>query len=118
MEEVVVPVITIKLKKQADVTVKLLKADAIYCDRHSGTTLHLYISDVENTSGVSLKIEGKPYTATREDQTHYAVPLRDVKRAKKNIVATVYDGDDLIGTLNFDVKGKMATINNDFDDLF
>lgn len=118
LEEVVVPVITIKLKKQADVTVKLLKADAIYCDRHSGTTLHLYISDVENTSGVSLKIEGKPYTATREDQTHYAVSLRDVKRAKKNIVATVYDGDDLIGTLNFDVKGKMATINNDFDDLF
>ena len=40
-----------------------------------------------------------------------------MRRAKKNVSATVYDGYDLIGTVQFDIKGKIATLNNDFDDL-
>lgn len=118
LEEVVVPVITFSLKKQYDLVIKLLGADSIYCDRHLGTTIPLYISDVENNGNVSVVIDGKRYIAECSDTTHYAVPLRDIKRAKKNVSANIYDGDDLIGTVNFDIKGKMATVNNDFDDLF
>lgn len=118
LEEVVVPVIRLSLRKQDDVVIKLLNADAIYCERHSGTLIEFYISDVENKNNIALVIAGKRYVAVPFDSTHYSVTLNDIKRAKKNIVAEIYDGDNLIGSVKFDIKGKAATLNTDFDDLF
>ncbi len=118
LEEVVVPIITLSLKKQQDLVIQLLDADSIYCDRRTGTTIHLYISDVENVKNVSVVIGENRYIATGSDKTHYDVQLVDMRRAKKNTAAAVYDGDDLIGNICFDIKGKTAVISNDFDDLF
>lgn len=118
LEEVIVPIITLSLKKQCDLIIKLLNADAVYCDRRLGTTIQLYISDVDNTQSVSVVIDEKRYAAKDSDKTHYEVNLYDMRRAKKNVSAAIYDGDDLIGTVHFDIKGKMATVSNDFDDLF
>lgn len=118
LEEVIVPIITLSLKKQCDLIIKLLNADAVYCDRRLGTTIQLYISDVDNTQSVSVVIDEKRYAAKGSDKTHYEVNLYDMRRAKKNVSAAIYDGDDLIGTVHFDIKGKMATVSNDFDDLF
>ena len=106
LEEVVVPVIRLSLRKQDDVVIKLLNADAIYCERHSGTLIEFYISDVENKNNIALVIAGKRYVAVPFDSTHYSVTLNDIKRAKKNIVAEIYDGDNLIGSVKFDIKGK------------
>lgn len=117
LEEVVVPIITLSLKKQSDLVIKLLNADSAYCDRHQGCVLKLYISDVETPQHVSVVIDEKRYVATGSDKNHYEAKLHDMRRAKKNVSATVYDGDDRIGTVRFDIKGKMATLNNDFDDL-
>ena len=118
LEEVIVPIITLSLKKQCNLIIKLLNADAVYCDRRLGTTIQLYISDVDNTQSVSVVIDEKRYAAKGSDKAHYEVNLYDMKRAKKNVSAAIYDGDDLIGTVHFDIKGKMATVSNDFDDLF
>lgn len=118
LEEVVVPIITLSLKKHTELVIQLIEPDEVYCDRHAGTTIHLYISDVEHSQNVSVLIGEKRYVATCIDKTHYDVLMADVKRAKKNISASVYDGDDVIGTVTFDIKGKMAAVNNDFDDLF
>ncbi|MDO4394310.1 MAG: BREX-4 system phosphatase PglZ [Bacillota bacterium] len=118
LEEVIVPIITLSLKKQCDLIIKLINADAVYCDRRLGTTIQLYISDADNTQSISVVIDEKRYAAKGSDKTHYEVNLYDMRRAKKNISAAVYDGDDLIGTVHFDIKGKMATVSNDFDDLF
>ena len=118
LEEVIVPIITLSLKKQCDLIIELLNADAIYCDRRLGTTIQLYISDADNTQSISVVIDEKRYAAKGSDKTHYEVNLYDMRRAKKNVSAAIYDGDDLIGTVHFDIKGKMATVNNDFDDLF
>ena len=118
LEEVIVPIITLSLKKQYDLIIKLLNAGAVYCDRRLGTTIQLYISDVDNTQSVSVVIDEKRYAAKGSDKTHYEVNLYDMRRAKKNVSAAIYDGDDLIGTVHFDIKGKMATLSNDFDDLF
>ena len=118
LEEVVVPVIRLSLRKQDDVVIKLLNADAIYCERHSGTLIEFYISDVENKNNIALVIAGKRYVAVPFDSTHYSVTLNDIKRAKKNIVAEIYDGDNLIGSVKFDIKGKAGSLNTDFDDLF
>lgn len=118
LEEVIVPIITLSLKKQCDLIIELLNADEVYCDRRLGTTIQLYISGADNTQSISVVIDEKRYAAKGSDKTHYEVNLYDMRRAKKNVSAAIYDGDDLIGTVHFDIKGKMATVNNDFDDLF
>ena len=118
LEEVIVPIITLSLKKQCDLIIELLNADEVYCDRRLGTTIQLYISDADNTQSISVVIDEKRYAAKGSDKTHYEVNLYDMRRAKKNVSAAIYDGDDLIGSVHFDIKGKMATVNNDFDDLF
>ena len=106
------------MKKQSDQIIKLINADSITSDRHAGTTITLYISDVENRNGISIVIGDKSYSAICKDATHYIVLLDDYKRAKKDVFATIYDGDNLIGDVVFEIKGRTATIKNDFDDLF
>lgn len=118
LEEVLVPVITLTLKKQSDQIIKLLDPDSIQSDRHAGTTINLYISDVEHSGDVRIVIADKSYAATSKDATHYSVLLDDYKRAKKNVSASIYDGEDPIGNINFEIKGRTATVKNDFDDLF
>ena len=118
LEEVLVPVITLTLKKQADQIIKVLNPEDIRSDRHNGTTINLYISDVEHKNGISAVIAGTPYPAVCNDATHYTIVLSDYKRAAKNVVASIYDGEDLIGSVSFEIKGRTATVKNDFDDLF
>lgn len=64
--------------------IKLLNADAVYCDRRLGTTIQLYISDVDNTQSVSVVIDEKRYAAKGSDNSHYEVNLYDMRRAKKD----------------------------------
>lgn len=118
LEEVLVPIITLTLRKQSDLVIKLLGEDKIYADRHAGTEITLYISDVENTENVSIIIGENRYCAVCKDSTHFIVALEDIKRAKCNISASIFDGDDLIGNIKFDIKSKTATVKSDFDDLF
>lgn len=117
LEEVVVPVITLTLKKQSIQTITVLNADSIMSDRHVGTRVGLYISDVEHQNNVVLVIGDKSYPVERIDDSHFSVLLYDQKRAKKAISATIFDGEDLIGNIEFDIKGRTATMNDDFEDL-
>lgn len=116
LEEIVVPVITLTLKKQAGVQIALLHPDNIIADRHNGVTLSMYISDVEAPDNVRIIVDDKPYPGKTEDGTHFVFELKDIKRAKsKPFNANVFDASDLIGTISFKVKGKTATVNDDFD---
>jgi hypothetical protein len=116
LEEIVVPVITLTLKKQAGVQITVIHPDDITADRHDGVTLNLYISDVESVDNINLVIEDKPCQGESEDGTHYTFRLKDIKRAKtKPYTADVFDGSDLIGSVSFKVKGKTATVKDDFD---
>ena len=62
-------------------------------------------------------IEGNKYKAIAKDGKHFAVWLSDIKRQKK-CVAELFDGADLIGSIDLDIRGKTATVNSDFDDMF
>lgn len=116
LEEIVIPVITLTLKKQTGVQIKVLNSDEIVADRHDGVTLSLYVSDVESQDNVTLVIENKQYKGTSVDGTHYTFALKEIKRAKmKPYTADVFDGSDLIGSISFKVKGKTATVKDDFD---
>lgn len=117
LEEVVVPVITLTLRKQTSLELKVLQENEIYADRHDGTEIMLYISEVENTQNVSIVIETNRYKAVKKDATHYAVQMKDIRRSKKDVSAAVFDGDDLLGGIIFSIRGKAATVKNDFDDM-
>lgn len=116
LEEIIVPVITLTLKKQTSVQINVMHPDDITADRREGVTLCLYISDVDSKDDISLIIEDKRYNGTSDDGTHYTFALKDIKRAKqKPYAADIFDGSDLIGSISFKVKGKAATIRDDFD---
>lgn len=117
LEEVVIPVITLRLKKETQIDIRVLNQHSLQANRHDGTMVELYISDIENKNAVSVIIEGNKYIAEVKDKTHYLVLLSDIKRQKK-CNAEVYDGSDLIGTIELDIKGKTASVNSDFDNLF
>ena len=117
LEEVVVPIITLTLRKQTSLVLKVLRKNEIYADRHDGTEIMLYISEVENTQNVSIVIETNRYKAVKKDAKHYMVQMKDIRRSKKDVSAAVFDGDDLLGVINFSIRGKTATVKNDFDDL-
>lgn len=117
LEEIVVPVITLSLKRNSDVDIRLLNAEKITADRHDGTYIEIYISYVEQKENVTIVIDGNKYKAIAKDEKHFAVWLSDIKRQKK-CVAELFDGADLIGSINLDIKGKTATVNSDFDDMF
>lgn len=117
LEEIVVPIITLKLKREVDVKIKLLNAAKLQADRKLGTTVPLYISYVENISNVSLVVNGRKYQASCDDSTHYTIVLHDIRRAKK-CSADIYDGDDLIGSITLDIKGKYGSVNEEFDAEF
>lgn len=115
LEEVVVPVITLQLKKQGGVEIRVL--NNLQADRKAGTLVSLYISDVERTDNVSIVINGTKYKAKCDDPSHYQLHLHDVKRTK-TCAADVYDGDDLIGSIHLNIKGKSGSVNVGFDSEF
>ena len=109
-------VITLTLKNQAGVQITIVHPDDIITDRRDGVALNLYISDVESPDNISLVIEDKIYKGKSEDGTHYTFALKDIKRAKaKPYTVDVFDGSDLIGSVSFRVRGKTATVKDDFD---
>ena len=119
LEEIVVPVITLTLRKSVGVKINVMNPDNILADRRNGTDITVYISDVDSPNDVHLLIDEKRYDAKLVDDTHFAFNLGDIKRAKvKPYVADVYDGNNFIGEIFFKVKGKTATIKDDFDNLF
>lgn len=113
LEEVVIPIIELRLKK-VNVVVKLVKDD-VTVDFRAGTAITLFINTPLND--VSLVLNGKHYIALPTDENHYEVTLPDVKRAG-DYPAAVYSGDDLIGQVLIKALGKSGKSNDDFDNLF
>ena len=122
LEEIVVPVITLTLKKQTNVQITVLYPDNIIADRHNGVTLTLYISDVESPDSVRIVVDDKTYQGKTENGTHFVFELHDIKRAKtKPFSADVFDASDLIGTISlfigviFAIYGGFQLTNSVFE---
>ena len=117
LEEVLVPIITLKLKKQDAVDIRVLNGDNIQADRKKGTTVQIYISDVDNPKNISIVIGNIKYKAVGDDSTHYTILLEDIKRSK-TCKADVYDGNNLLGNVEFKIKGKSGNVDSGFDSEF
>lgn len=117
LEEIIVPIITLKLKTDTVIDIRVINTDTLIADRHKGTTVELYISDIENQNNVSVVIEGVKYKAIVKDKKHYTIVATEIKRQKECSVE-VFDGNSLIGKVELKIKGRTASVNSDFDDLF
>ena len=114
LEEIIVPVITLTLKRPGEVNIVVINKDDIVLNKHIAT-VELYVSEVQNGK-LSVVCNGTRYYASAKDSTHYSVVMDDIKRAK-TYQADVFDGDDLIGHITLPIKGKTGT-SSGFDDLF
>lgn len=79
--------------------------------------MEVYISSVMNQNNLRLIVKDCSYRAIMKDATHYKFQLSNIKRSG-TYAAELFDGDNLIGSLEIRVKGKAGNIKSDFDDLF
>jgi len=114
LEEVIVPVIELTL---ADNSIQIALADTnIISDFKVGALLCLYVNK-SISQALMVHVEGESFVASKVDDNHYKVQVAVMKRAKKYPV-DVYVGENLITRFDVTTKGKSASVNSDFDDLF
>ena len=117
LEEVVIPIITLSLAKQSDVSVTVLEAEKITVDRKKGITFTIYISDVEFANDVKVKRNGTTYPGASTDGKHFKFEVSDIKRSGK-YEFDLLDGSNLITKITINAKGAVGSANSGFDDLF
>lgn len=114
LEEVVVPVIELTL---ADSSMQVALSDKnIVSDYKDGASILLYVNKPIKQV-ISLVVEGERYFGEKVDENHYRINVANMKRAK-TYSADVYVGESLITRIDITTKGKSASVNSDFDDLF
>ena len=114
LEEVVVPVIELTL---ADPSIQIALADKnIVSDFKEGASILLYVNK-PTKQAISLQVEGERYFGEMVDDNHYRIHVANMKRAK-TYSADAYIGESLITRIDITTKGKSASVNSDFDDLF
>jgi hypothetical protein len=113
LEEVVVPIIELKLKTD-NIIVKLID-DIVTVDFKAGAEITLFFNAPVND--VSVIINKKRYSGIEIDNQHFKIKLPDTKRAGE-FEAEVYFSDNLIDTVRIKAQGKSGKINESFDDLF
>ncbi len=114
LEEVIVPVIELSL---LDNTIRIELADSnVVSDFGDGADLYIYVNK-SLSQELSVHVGGEVSQAVKMDENHYKVHVSKMKRAKTYAV-DIYVGENLITGLDVTTKGKSASINSDFDDLF
>jgi hypothetical protein len=113
LEEVVVPVIELRLK-DGNIYVEFVETTIT---ANMWTVAQLTVFSQSKLEKVSLVVEKKRYEAVKVDDNHHSVVLEDIKRAK-DYDADVYEGDNLVGRLKFTVQTGSGKKNDAFDDLF
>lgn len=115
LEEAVVPVITLTLRKAVDIQVKLM-AEEVFLDKNKNVTVTIYISDTDSAH-TSIRVNDIQYQGSTDNGTHFTFTLSGLTSGKRYI-AEIYDAEDLIGTTEFTVRSKKGSTNESFDSLF
>ncbi len=114
LEEVIVPVIELSLA-DSKLEISLVNKD-IVSDFKTGALINLYVNK-ELSQELIVQIEGQGYKANKVDKNYYEVKIEQMKRAKK-YDADIYVGEKLISKIEITTRGKSASMNSDFDELF
>jgi hypothetical protein len=114
LEEVLVPIIELSLNNNKKRIVKLIDENVIF-DSRKGVEIGLFVNfPAQNLYAVLNK---KQYKASKIDKNRYLLKISDIKKAGQ-FLAEIYEGDNLIGKVEFKAQGKSGKINSDFEDLF
>ena len=114
LEEVIVPVIELSL---ADNSIHIALSDEnVISDYKAGAEFCLFVNKTVS-SDLSVCVEGERFRANKVDENHYMVYASVMKRAKTYGV-DIYVGENLITKIDITTRGKSASVNTDFDDLF
>lgn len=114
LEEVIVPVIELSL---SDNSIKIELANQnVVSDFRDGAELYIYVNK-KISQNLSVHVDGEVSQSIKTDDNHYTVHVPNMKRAKTYAV-DVYVGENLITRIEVTTKGKSASVNSDFDDLF
>ncbi|WP_329886447.1 BREX-4 system phosphatase PglZ [Pseudoramibacter faecis] len=115
LEEVVVPVITCSLKDKT-IIIAIINMDNIRADYKIGISFIISINKVVHSS-VSVGYGSMRYPTKKLDDNHYEVKIREITKSGKYAM-DIYIGEDLAEHITLPVKGKSASMNAAFDDLF
>jgi hypothetical protein len=106
-EEVLVPVIELTLPGRK-IEIQLVNG-TIIADYRTPAVLELF--STSNLYNVSVVVKGKRYETEKVDENHHQVILPNIKRPG-DYVAEVFEGDNLVGNLNFTVKSGVGGEND------
>jgi len=109
LEEVLVPVIEVTLKDNS-IRVELVETK-VTSNFKKKPEIVLYSAN--KLKAVSVVIKNKRYPSEKTSDHHFKVLLADLRAG--NYSAEVFDGDDLIGQVEFSVVSASGTINDSFD---
>lgn len=115
LEEVIIPIIEIKLA-HADNSVDIVGKEKLVASFRK--PLEFTIFSRYELHRVSVVVNGilAPFVAEKIDKNHYLVKT-SIKRPGKYF-ADVLDNDNLIGKINIDVQSETQKKGDDFDDMF
>lgn len=117
LEEVLVPVIEISLRNE---TIKLKNLTEIaYYNLVTKEDPSIIIFSPKHIENLKVSFNGTTYSALEEEDGHYKVVFKGVRRAVEQCAADVLDGDNLIGEVTFSIQSRGAKIKSvEEDDFF
>jgi hypothetical protein len=110
LEEVIVPVIEVTLQ-DSEIHVELLKTE-IPASFRKPAEINLFSKN--HLAAVSLEVNGKRYVAEKTDETHHKVIIPGIKPRNEPYTAYVFEGDNQIEEVSFNVVSESARINDFF----
>ncbi|MCI9486771.1 MAG: BREX-4 system phosphatase PglZ [Lachnospiraceae bacterium] len=116
LEEVLVPVIEISLSNE---TIKIKNMTEIaYYNLVTKEEPSITIFSPKHIENLKVRFNGTTYSALEEDDGHYKVVLRGVRRAVEQCAADVLEGDNLIGEVTFSIQSRGAKMKSAEEDVF
>lgn len=108
LEEVLVPIIELSLR-DASIRVECLTKVA-YSSYQERPTIELF--SISPLVDLTVRLNGRIYPAVAAKQNHFDVSFDDLTRTG-SYTGDVYEGDDLIGNVTFEVQKRTAKTNDD-----
>ena len=109
LEEVLVPVIELRLKDNS-IRVQLVDTKVISNFKKKP---EIVLYSANKLKAVSVVVKNKRYSAEKTDDNHFKILLADLRAGDYS--AEVFDGDNLIGQVEFSIVSASGTINDSFD---
>ena len=116
LEEVIVPIIKIEFADKANRPKIKNETDNPQYTYNSDPVIVLFCpTPVKN---LRVKMEGKMYTAERQEDNRYHVVLKDCKKSERTVTIECFDGDNLLTSFEVTISGKASKKDTYADDFF